>query len=261
MSTNKTRLDRLVVDRGLAETRSVAQRLIMAGQVRVNGQVEIKASRQFTDQDQIRIETGPRYVSRGGLKLEAALDAFPIEVKEAVCADVGASTGGFTDCLLQHGAARVYAIDVGHGQLDWKLRQDQRVIVKERTNARYLQSLPEPIDLVTVDAAFISLKLLLPRIQGWLSDDGLVVCLIKPQFEAGPAQVARGGVVRDPAVRRQVVKAVMGDALALGLLPAGLLESPILGPKGNREYLLWCVSSGTAADEGDLISAVFPDVV
>ncbi len=257
MST-KIRLDRLLVERGLADTRSLAQRLVMAGQVRVNGQLEIKASRQFTADDEISVDHGPRYVSRGGLKLEAAIKAFPVKVQAAVCADVGASTGGFTDCLLQHGAARVYAIDVGHGQLDWSLRQDERVIVKERTNARYLESLPEPIDLVTVDAAFISLALLLPRIRGWLDEAGQVVCLVKPQFEAGPAQVGKGGVVKDLSVRRQVVAEVMAEAQIQELWPAGLLESPLQGPKGNHEYLLWCVTSGEGADPAGLLSQVFP---
>lgn len=258
MST-KTRLDRLLVERGLADTRSLAQRLVMAGQVRVNGQVEIKASRQFSADDEISVDHGPRYVSRGGLKLEAALHAFPIKVEGAVCADVGASTGGFTDCLLQHGAVRVYAIDVGHGQLAWPLRQDPRVIVKERTNVRYLESLPEPVDLVTVDASFISLKLLLPRIQGWLNATGQVVCLIKPQFEAGPAQVGKGGVVKDPVVHHQVVEEVMAEAERQALHPAGLLESPIQGPKGNHEFLLWCVTSGDAARPEDLLAGAFPD--
>jgi 23S rRNA (cytidine1920-2'-O)/16S rRNA (cytidine1409-2'-O)-methyltransferase len=257
--SSKTRLDRLLVERGLADTRSLAQRLVMAGQVRVNGQVEIKASRQFTAEDEISVDHGPRYVSRGGLKLEAALHAYPVKVEGMVCADVGASTGGFTDCLLQHGAARVYAIDVGHGQLDWGLRQNPHVIVKEHTNARHLESLPEPIDLVTVDAAFISLKLLLPRIQGWLDKAGQVVCLIKPQFEAGPAQVGKGGVVKDSAVHRQVVEEVMTEAERLALRPAGLLESPIQGPKGNHEFLLWCVTSGEAASVVDLLSGVFTD--
>jgi 23S rRNA (cytidine1920-2'-O)/16S rRNA (cytidine1409-2'-O)-methyltransferase len=256
--SGKKRLDHLIVERGLAVSRSLAQRLIMAGQVRVNGQVEIKASRQFTDGDEILIDEGPRYVSRGGFKLEAALDAFPVKVEGTVCADVGASTGGFTDCLLQHGASRVYAIDVGHGQLAWQLRQDERVIVKERTNARYLESLPEPIDLVTVDAAFISLKLLLPRIKDWLREGGQAVCLIKPQFEAGPEHVGKGGVVKDFDVRRQVAEAIMGAARDLGLRPAGLVESPIQGPKGNHEYLLWCLTSGSTPDLPELIVGAFP---
>lgn len=258
---SKTRLDLLLVERGLAETRSLAQRLVMAGQVRVNGQVEIKASRQFGEQDHITVESGPRFVSRGGIKLQAALEAFPVTVDGAVCADVGASTGGFTDCLLQHGAARVYAIDVGHGQLDWKLRQDERVIVKERTNARHLDRLPEPVGLVCVDAAFISLSLLLPKIKNWLADAGQVICLVKPQFEAGPAQVGKGGVVKDPAVRRQVVEAVMLVARRLGLNPAGLLDSPIQGPKGNHEYLLWCVTEGESTNDQELLMGVFSDGV
>src|SRR5512136_183599 len=165
----KVRLDLLLVERGLAESRAKAQALIMAGQVRVDGQVELKASAALAPEAHLEVETGPRFVSRGGEKLEAALMAFPIQVEGRVCADVGASTGGFTDCLLQHGAAKVYAIDVGKGILHWKLRSDRRVVVMEETNARYVQSLPEPVSLVTIDASFISLKILLPVVRGWTS--------------------------------------------------------------------------------------------
>ena len=181
----------------------------------------------------------PRYVSRGGEKLVAALDAFGIDPAGWVCADIGASTGGFTDVLLQRGAKRVYAIDVGYGQLHWRLRQDPRVVVMERVNARYLESLPEPIDLVTIDASFISLKLLLPAARRLLKPQGQIVALIKPQFEAGRNQVGKGGVVRDPAVHRRVIEDLLTWTTEQGYAPQGLVPSPLLGPKGNREFLLW----------------------
>lgn len=255
----KERLDMLLVRRGLAESRSMAQRLIMGGQVRVRGQMEIKASRLFDPESDIALDEGPTYVSRGGTKLAAALQAFPVTVTERVCADVGASTGGFTDCLLQHGARSVYAIDVGRGQLHWRLRQDERVIVKERTNARYLEALPEQVGLVTVDASFISLKLLVPIMAGWLDDNGDMICLVKPQFEAGRDSVGKGGVVRDVAKRRQAVLGVMDWLLEARIQPCGLIASPIQGPKGNQEYLLWgaCRGSGEGIDR--LIGRVFPD--
>jgi 23S rRNA (cytidine1920-2'-O)/16S rRNA (cytidine1409-2'-O)-methyltransferase len=174
-----------------------------------------------------------------GRKLEAALIGFGVDVRGWVAADVGASTGGFTDCLLQRGAARVYAIDVGYGQLDWRLRNDPRVVVMERTNARYLEGLPEPVHLVTVDVSFISLRLILPRAVGWLHPHGQVIALVKPQFEAGRRDVGRGGVVRDPAVHRRVLVEVVRAAADLGLTLRGLMVSPLLGPAGNREFLGW----------------------
>jgi 23S rRNA (cytidine1920-2'-O)/16S rRNA (cytidine1409-2'-O)-methyltransferase len=186
----------------------------------------------------ISIEQDIPYVSRGGLKLAAALDQFAIDPIRAVCADVGASTGGFTDVLLQRGAERVYAIDVGYGQLDWKLRQDERVVVMERTNARYLESLPELINLITIDASFISLKLILPVVKKWLARPGLVVALIKPQFEAGRSQVGKGGVVRDRAVHRQVLEDMAEFAVKSGFQIWGITLSPITGPAGNYEFLL-----------------------
>ena len=233
----KQRLDLLLVDRGLAESRTRAQRLIMANVVAVDGRhVDKPGTRVPVDAD-IVVEQGLPYVSRGGLKLEAALDAFPLAVEGMVAADVGASTGGFTDCLLQRGARRVYAIDVGYGQLAWKLRQDARVVVMERTNARYLESLPEPVDFASIDVSFISLKLILPRVRDWLSGEGAVVPLIKPQFEAGRWQVGKGGVVRDPAVQRQVLEKLLDWAPNCRLFPWGLIRSPVVGPAGNVEFL------------------------
>lgn len=229
----------------------------MAGQVRVDGQVEFKPSRALAGSVELAVDRGRPFVSRGGQKLEAALQAFPIQVEGWVCADVGASTGGFTDCLLQHGARRVYAIDVGRGQLDWRLRQDGRVIVKERTNARELTALPELVDLVTADVAFISLRLLFDRMRAWLSDGGQLVCLVKPQFEVGRKQVGKGGVVRDPDVRRHAVAQVMDASVQAGFIPSGLLASPIKGPKGNQEYLLWCVTRGPGVEPAELLDGAF----
>ena len=250
----KTRLDLLLVERGMADSRAKAQALVMAGQVRVEGQVEIKPSAQVAPQARLEIDPGQRYVSRGGEKLEAALANFPVEVRGRICADVGASTGGFTDCLLQHGAAKVYAIDVGKGLLHWKLRTDARVLVLEQTNARLLASLPEAVNLVTIDASFISLKLLLPVVKGWFSTTGQgeskgkggsnppgeVIALVKPQFEAGRKEAARGkGVIRDPAVHQAVLKDILAFAEAQGFSLRGQIQSPVVGPKGNIEFLVW----------------------
>lgn len=237
----KKRLDVLLVERGLVESRSLAQRLVMAGQVRVDGQVVLKPATAVPGGARLEIDQGPPFVSRGGEKLAAALQAFPVSVGGKVCADVGASTGGFTDCLLQNSAARVYAIDVGKGILHWKLRQDRRVIVMEDTNARFVERLPEPVDLVTIDASFISLKVLLPVIRSWFAADrGEVIVLIKPQFEAGRAEVSRGdGVIRDPLIHRQVLQDVLAFARQEGFAVCGLERSPLLGPKGNVEFLAW----------------------
>jgi 23S rRNA (cytidine1920-2'-O)/16S rRNA (cytidine1409-2'-O)-methyltransferase len=235
----KKRLDVLLVERGLAESRTQAQRLIRAGLVRVRGQVADKPGPQVATNVEITLQARPRFVSRGGEKLEAALTRFGLDVTGAVAADVGASTGGFTDCLLQHGARRVYAIDVGYGQLAWRLRNDPRVVVMERTNARYLENLPESVDLVTADVAFISLGLILPAAVRWLSPDGQVVALIKPQFEAGRREVGKGGVVRDPEVHRRVLERVVSIAAELGLGLCGLMPSPLRGPAGNVEFLGW----------------------
>ncbi|HMU93750.1 MAG TPA: TlyA family RNA methyltransferase [Anaerolineales bacterium] len=250
----KIRLDVLLVERGLAESRAKAQALIMAGQVRVNDQVTLKPATAIDTKSALTVDTGPRFVSRGGEKLDAALERFGIDVKDFICADVGASTGGFTDCLLQRGAAKVYAIDVGKGILHWKLRNYARVVVMEETNARHVESLPEAVSLVTVDASFISLKILLPVVKKWFSffplssfnDDERekkkegIVALIKPQFEAGKKDVARGdGVIRDPEIHRQVLLDVLTFAKQEGFNLRGLIKSPLLGPKGNAEFLVW----------------------
>ncbi len=237
----KERLDVLLVERGLADSRSLAQRLVMAGQVRVDGQVVLKPATRILRISELNVDHGPPYVSRGGEKLAAALQTFPIAVEARTCADVGASTGGFTDCLLQNGALRVYAIDVGQGILHWKLRQDPRVVVMEETNARFVERLPEPISLVTIDASFISLKILLPVVRRWLApQEGEVVALVKPQFEAGRQAAARGdGVIRDPAIHQQVLDEVLAAAVEAGFEQRGVMRSPILGPKGNVEFLAW----------------------
>ena len=255
--TGKKRIDLLLVDRGLVESRSLAQRLIMAGQVRVDDQVVHKPSRRVSTTSEITVEAGPRFVSRGGEKLTAALHAFPVEVDDRICADVGASTGGFTDCLLQSGAARVYAIDVGYGVLHWRLRNHPRVVVMERTNARTLESLPESIGLVTIDVSFISLRLLFPTIAGWLEKEGDVIALVKPQFEAGKESVGKGGVVRDPQVHQRVLEQVISSATDLHLGPQGLLQSPLQGPKGNLEFLLWCREGAAPVDPQTLLERVF----
>jgi 23S rRNA (cytidine1920-2'-O)/16S rRNA (cytidine1409-2'-O)-methyltransferase len=253
--TNKIRLDHLLVQLGLAESGSQAQAFILAGQVRVNGEVAPKAGARVAPDAQVSVQQPLPYVSRGGLKIAAALDAFEISVTGAVCADVGASTGGFTDCLLQRGAARIYAIDVGYGQLAWKLRQDERVVVMERTNARYLESLPEPVRIVTIDASFISLRLLFPTIVGWLAADADIIPLVKPQFEAERGQVGKGGVVRDPAVHRLVLERVADYALGHGLAVRGVIRSPITGPAGNLEYLMY-LTNGPASNDFDFSAAI-----
>ena len=249
------RLDVLLVEKGLAESRSLAQRLVMAGQVRVEGQVAGKPSQLVSPDASLAVEQPPRFVSRGGEKLEAALAAFPIPVQDRVSADVGASTGGFTDCLLQHGARKVYAIDVGHGILHRRLRADPRVIAMEKTNARRVSSLPEPIDLATVDASFISLRLLLPVLRGWMRPGADLVALVKPQFEAGRKAVGRGGVVRKAEIHQEVLLGLLPYAAGLGLTPQGLLRSPLLGPKGNVEFLLWCREGAPAVDLNESISS------
>jgi 23S rRNA (cytidine1920-2'-O)/16S rRNA (cytidine1409-2'-O)-methyltransferase len=248
----KERVDVLLVERGLVETRSLAQRLVMAGQVRVDGQVVSKPSIKIAADAQLEIEHGPRFVSRGGEKLEGALQVFGLtDLAGLVCADVGASTGGFTDALLQHGAQKVYAIDVGYGVLHWKLRSDPRVVSMERTNARFVTRLPEVVQLVTVDASFISLKILLPVVAGWFSEQGgQVVALIKPQFEAGRQDAAKGeGVIRDSGVHRQVLIDVLGFAQERGYGVRGLARSSLVGPKGNVEFLTWLVHPGEGASE------------
>lgn len=235
----KKRLDVILVERGLAETRERAQALILAGDVNVAGRVVDKAGAQVDSAIEITIRAPLPYVSRGGYKLAGALDAFGVDAAGLVCADIGASTGGFTDVLLQRGAARVYAIDVGYGQLAWKLRQDPRVIVMDRVNARYLEGLPEKIDLVVIDVSFISLEHMLRVAQSLLKPDiGRVIALIKPQFEAGKNQVPRGGIVRDPEVHRAVQENIVHFAESLGFVVQGVIPSPIVGTEGNREFLI-----------------------
>ncbi|MCL4505551.1 MAG: TlyA family RNA methyltransferase [Chloroflexi bacterium] len=249
----RQRLDVLMVARGLADTRDWAQRLVRAGEVRVNGQVIDLPSRLVTADVAIAVQNPPKYVSRGGFKLEAALDRFGLDPSGLVCADVGSSTGGFTDCLLQRSAARVYALDVGNNQLHWKLRQDPRVVVMEGVNVRYLEALPEAVAFAATDVSFISLTLILPRIFDWIpaADPGdvlhaerpvtwgSVVALIKPQFEAGRDKVGRGGIVRDPLVHQEVTERIIAFCAGLGWRAAGLIESPILGAEGNKEFLVW----------------------
>jgi 23S rRNA (cytidine1920-2'-O)/16S rRNA (cytidine1409-2'-O)-methyltransferase len=261
----KTRLDLLLVERGLAETRSKAQAIIMAGQVRVNGQMVDRAGATFAPEVQVEVDSGPRFVSRGGEKLLAALEAFPVDPSGLICADVGASTGGFSDCLLQHGAAKIYAIDVGKGLLHWKLRSDPRLVVMEGTNARYVESLPEPVQLVVCDASFISLKTLLPVFSHWLlpspsgrgaggEGDCNVIALIKPQFEAGRVDVARGrGVVRDPEIHRKVLVDILAFVQNQGFSICGLIRSPLKGPEGNIEFLAWFNRQKISADTSALI--------
>ncbi len=256
----KNRLDMLMVERGLAESRSLAQRLVMAGQVRVDGQVVIKPAQKVVETAEITIDQGPRYVSRGGEKLEGALIAFNmLDLTGKICVDVGASTGGFTDCLLQHGALKVYAIDVGYGILHWKIRQDPRVISMERTNARFVNGFEDAIDLITVDASFISLRTLLPVMQKWLKEgQGELVMLIKPQFEAGRKDAAKGeGVIRDPMVHRKVITEVLAFAQESGLSIQGLVRSPLYGPKGNTEFLVHLVNKkDQAVDITALVDSV-----
>jgi 23S rRNA (cytidine1920-2'-O)/16S rRNA (cytidine1409-2'-O)-methyltransferase len=242
----KTRLDVLLTEKGLVTSRTKAQALIMAGKVSVDGRVVSKAGTQVPLDAIVIVQTDLPYVSRGGIKLAAALDTFNVNPKGMICADVGASTGGFTDVLLQRGATRVYAIDVGYGQLAWKLRQDERVVVMERINVRYLETLPETVNLTTIDASFISLELILPSVIKWLAETASVIVLVKPQFEAGRTQVGKGGVVRDQAVHRQVLKTITTYATQIHFTVLGLISSPITGPAGNREFLLhlgWNVKS------------------
>jgi len=239
MMAERQRLDIVLCERGLAPTRAKARGMIMAGEVLVDGKVVDKPGTRVEPDVSLELKSKPRFVSRGGEKLAEALRVFQLDVRGRICADVGASTGGFTDCLLQNGAARVYAIDVGYGQLDYTLRQDSRVVVMERTNARYLEKLADPVDLVVIDASFISLRLLLPVIKGWLTPQADVIALIKPQFEAGKQDVGKGGVVKDQAVHRRVLEAILSFSLDQDFSVRGLTRSPIKGPAGNVEFLVW----------------------
>ncbi len=237
----KVRIDLLMEDLQLVESRSQAQRLIMAGQVRVNGILVLKPAQKFDRQVKIQVDQPQRFVSRGGEKLEGAIQAFNLmDLRGKICVDVGASTGGFTDCLLQHGAEKVFAVDVGYGILHWKMRNDPRVVVMERTNARYVSGFTDPISLITIDASFISLKIFLPVFKRWFGGQtGEVVALIKPQFEAGRKETARGdGVIRDEEVHRKVLKEVLTEAVNEEYAITGLIRSPLLGPKGNTEFLV-----------------------
>ena len=235
----KSRLDRLLVERRLAPSREAAQALIMAGEVLVEGRKAAKPSEAVATESRIEVLAQPPFVSRGGLKLAAALDRFAIRVAGRVCLDIGASTGGFTDCLLQHGASRVYAIDVGTGQLDWKLRNHPRVIVQEQVNARYLtrDQVPDPIALAVCDVSFISITMILPALPALLARNGEMVILVKPQFELDRDQVGKGGIIRDPALHQQACQRVEAAVHALGFR-TGIIPSPILGAEGNREFLL-----------------------
>lgn len=252
MAKKKERLDKLLVARNLVPTRSKAQGLIMAGEVLVNGERVDKAGTAVLLDAVLELKSRLPYVGRGAYKLVGALDAFDIDVNGRLCADVGACTGGFTDVMLQRGAAKVYAIDVGSQQLHWKLRQDERVVVMERTNARYLESLPEIVSFAAIDVSFISLKLILPAVRQWLTDgaqrpDADIVALIKPQFEAGPEQVGKGGIVRKTAVHRQVLLNTLQWASANGFSIHGLIPSPIQGSTGNIEFLAWLQLKGDMA--------------
>ena len=254
----KERLDVLLVKRNLAESREKAKALIMAGIVYVDGQKEDKAGTAFEDTVSLEVRGSTlKYVSRGGLKLEKAMSRFGLLLDGKVCMDVGSSTGGFTDCMLQNGAVKVYAVDVGHGQLAWKLRNDSRVICMEKTNIRYVtpEQIPEPIDFASIDVSFISLTKVLGPVKALLRDGGRIVCLIKPQFEAGREKVGKKGVVREKSVHLEVIRMVMDFACASGFQILNLEYSPIRGPEGNIEYLLY-LPSGGAVPASD---AVFVD--
>ena len=236
----KIRLDQYLVQHGMIQSRERAKALIMAGVVFVNEQKVDKAGEMIKEDAKVEVRGHDiGYVSRGGLKLEKAMQTFPLTLDGKVCADIGASTGGFTDCMLQNGATKVYAVDVGYGQLDWKLRGDPRVVCMERTNARYLthEQIPEELDFASVDVSFISLRLILPALDGLLSPEGEAVCLVKPQFEAGREKVGKKGVVRDPAVHLEVLEAFLEHAKESNFTVLGITYSPIRGPEGNIEYL------------------------
>ena len=248
----KKRLDVMLFERGLADSREKAKRLIMAGIVYVDNNKEDKAGSTFDEEAVIEVRGKTlKYVSRGGLKLEKAMDVYGIRLDGMVCMDVGASTGGFTDCMLQNGAVKVYSVDVGHGQLDWKLRNDPRVVCMEKTNIRYVEPehIDDVLDFASIDVSFISLTKVLGPVRSLLKDGGEVVCLIKPQFEAGREKVGKKGVVRDKSVHREVIKMVADFALSIGFSVKGLDFSPVKGPEGNIEYLLYIKKTSDAAVE------------
>lgn len=254
----KQRLDTYLVENGLVSGRDLAKSFIMEGKVFVNGQRADKAGEQVSTKDSVELRGGPRYVSRGGLKLEKAMQVFPIDLSCAVSMDIGASTGGFTDCMLQNGAKKVYAVDVGYGQLDWKLRNDERVVCMERTNARYLtrEEIPDELDFASIDVSFISLKLIFPALYGLLREGGEIACLIKPQFEAGREKVGKKGVVRDPAVHLEVLEYFLIHAKENHFTVLGITYSPIRGPEGNIEYLGFLRKSEEPSAQIDLNAIV-----
>ena len=256
----KRRLDVAITELGLAESRQKAQALIMAGEVYVNGQKQLKAGASLGEDDAVEVRTKRplRYVSRGGLKLEKAMSLWPIDLQDKICADIGASTGGFTDCMLQNGAKLVYAVDVGYNQLDWKLRTHPQVVCMERTNARYLtaEHIPEPLDFFSVDVSFISLNLILPALCPLMGEGGQAVCLVKPQFEAGKDKVGKKGVVRDPAVHLEVLEHFLEHAASAGFTVKDITFSPIKGPEGNIEYLGYLQAGTGPAYVGDLKALV-----
>ena len=257
--SKKTRLDILLTERGLQESRQKAQAAIMAGIVFVNGQRVDKPGTQVAPDADVEVRGhGMPYVSRGGLKLEKAMRTFHLTLQDKICADIGASTGGFTDCMLQNGAKRVYAVDVGYGQLDWKLRNDERVVCLERTNARYIthEEIPDTLDFASVDVSFISLKLIFPALYRLLSDHGETVCLIKPQFEAGREKVGKKGVVRDPKVHLEVLENFLNHAKENNFTVVDMTFSPIRGPEGNIEYLGYLRKNGGDNGSFDLQSIV-----
>ena len=259
----KKRLDVLLVERGIASSREKAKTMIMEGNVYVDGMREDKAGSSFKDTARIEYRGEKlRYVSRGGLKLEKAVECFSLDLRGLICMDIGASTGGFTDCMLQNGASKVYSIDVGYGQLDWGLRNDSRVVSMEKTNFRYLtpSDIPDIPDFATADVSFISLSKILPPASSILKDKGSMVCLIKPQFEAGRELVGKKGVVRDPAVHEAVIKDCIGYAVENGFIVSGLDYSPIQGPEGNIEYLLYIIKDSGDGEVKDTDGLV-PDVV
>lgn len=256
MSGKKQRLDTLLVEKGLVESRSRGQALIMAGSVLVNGRSETKSGTMVPTEARIELTSPPPYVGRGGYKLAAAIDAFEIDVSGRICADVGAGTGGFTDVLLQRGALHVIAIDVGYAQFDWRLRHDERVTLLERTNARYLGSLPKSVSLVSIDVSFISLRKILPSAKSWLGKGGDIIALVKPQFEAGREQVGKGGIVRDPAVHRRVLHDVLNWCHDNELLAKDLIRSPIEGSAGNVEFLVWLQPGIQDVLTPDILSAI-----
>ncbi len=259
----KQRLDVWMTEHGLAPSREKAKAMIMSGDVYVDGQREDKAGTQIAGDAKVEVKGNALpYVSRGGLKLAKAMEVFPLDLKDCICMDIGASTGGFTDCMLQNGAAKVYSIDVGYGQLAWKLRTDPRVVVLEKTNFRYVtgEQIPEKIDFASVDVSFISLNKIFPAAYPLLADGGQMVALIKPQFEAGKDKVGKKGVVRDPAVHTEVIKRVITESRAVGFVPVGLDFSPVKGPEGNIEYLLHVRKDPDAA-EGISKDVIAEDVI